>query len=63
MKRMVVAYVVEILAVKQMCEFTVTLNLRKGCCVLINRKDKLLSPASFFLPTKQIEERIYEHTA
>lgn len=48
MKRMAVAYAVEILAVKQMCEFTVTLNLRKGCWVLINRKDKLLFPAPFF---------------
>lgn len=60
MKRMAVAYVGEILVVKQMFEFTVKLNLRNGRCILINRKDELLFPAPF--STKQHRKRPDEHT-
>lgn len=60
MNGMAVAYVGEILVVKQMFEFTVKLNLRKGCLVLITRKDELLFPAPF--STKQQRKRSDENT-
>lgn len=65
MERVTVAKAVEVLRVNLILKFRAKLSLRKGCWVLISRKDELVSPAPFFFffSTKCHGKMIDQHTA